>query len=739
MGKIKKIDITNGVFWVEIPNASLRILCGTPPDTVKHLTKAGLIQTVEQNGISFESGPNAILLSDMALQNSAFCNMAEFPALQMLYKQGMLIPNHPGNTGAKPIFIGSEEQVNAQMEYIYRGNYGLVSVEELMATGLSEAEANEQMRMKLKFAFGKIKSTSELFNTVIVGKTKTTIVEGVFVERLANNVFEISYEGQSVVVDLNLSNDQKYKAPYSLGYYRIKREYFAIVQSGQGDGWDINRPSMSSLLMFQGKMYLIDAGPNIEYILEAIGVGIGEIEGIFQTHAHDDHFAGLTTLMRADHKIKYFATPQVRASVEKKISALLGISGDFFSDFFEIVDLKAGEYCEVDGLEVLPIVSPHPVETTIFVFRAMWEGGYKSYGHFADIASFKVLEGMIVEPDESGEYKTPGISKDFFNTVKQNYRIPLNLKKIDIGGGMIHGDSLDFKSDKSDKLILAHTSLELTPQQKEIGSGATFGNVDILIQSQQNYEWRNAHDFLMSYFDVPHSELRPILNGEIVRFNPETILIKEGETKNDIYLILTGNIEMIHPGGAAIVLLSAGAIIGEVSGLTDLPCNRTYRAASYVQALRIAPDLYLNFVRRNDLYDQIQLLTGNRAYLERSWLFGDEISYPVQNRLANAISRNKFDAGFEINLERTAEEKMLYLIQRGSVEISYEGGGILQLSEGDFFGEDGVAFGMTTTAKKAVCTSMATMLSLPYSMAIDIPIVRLKIIETYKKRLLSVC
>lgn len=725
--KIRKVDVTSGVFWVEIPSVSFRLLCGSPPDTVKHLSKAGLIQVIEQDGFRYETGPNAILLSDTALQNSAFCNMAEFPALQMLYKQGMIIPNHPGNTGSKPLIIGSKEQVNAQMEYIYRGNYGLVSVDELMESGLDESEAREQMRMKLKFAFGKIRSTNELFDSLVVDNEPVLIRDDIYIKRTALNVFEISYIDETVLINLNLPDGEKYRAPYSLGHYRIKREYFAVVHSGQGDGWDINRPSMSSVLMFQGKIYLIDAGPNIEYILEAIGIGIGEIYGIFQTHAHDDHFAGLTTLMRADHKIKYFATPQVRHSVEKKLSALLGLNSDFFADFFHVVDLQAGEYFENEGLEILPIVSPHPVETTIFIFRTLWEGGYKSYGHFADIASFKVLENMITD-DESAF----GISKSFFDHIKNSYRVPLDLKKIDIGGGMIHGEAVDFKSDQSNRLILAHTSSSLTPAQKEIGSGASFGTVDVLIHSQQNYEWRNAYDFLMSYFKVDQSELRPILNGEIVKFNPETILIKEGETKNPIYLILTGNIEMIHPGGSSIVLLSAGAMIGEVSGLIDLPCPRTYRASSYVQALRIPPDLYLSFVRRNDLYAQIETLTDNRSYLERSWLFGDEISYPVQNKLAESIKRSKCESGQEISLD-SAEPKLLYLIQRGSFKISYESGAILELSDGDFFGENGLDFG-TANAIKATCTTHSNILILPYKMAIDIPIVRLKIIETYKKR-----
>jgi hemerythrin len=47
------------------------------------------------------------------------------------------------------------------------------------------------------------------------------------------------------------------------------------------------------------------------------------------------------------------------------------------------------------GLEVRPVMSPHPVETTVFNFRVLWEGGYRTYTHLADIASFSVLDAMI--------------------------------------------------------------------------------------------------------------------------------------------------------------------------------------------------------------------------------------------------------------------------------------------------------------------------------------------------------
>jgi hemerythrin len=41
--------------------------------------KRGLIVPEEKNGVFFEPGPNAILLSDISLQQEQFSNLAEFP------------------------------------------------------------------------------------------------------------------------------------------------------------------------------------------------------------------------------------------------------------------------------------------------------------------------------------------------------------------------------------------------------------------------------------------------------------------------------------------------------------------------------------------------------------------------------------------------------------------------------------------------------------------------------------
>ena len=72
MSKIRKIKVTTGVYWVEIPDAGLYILCGCPADSVKHLMKRGIIVSVEDNGITYETGPNAILLFDVQLSHGLF-------------------------------------------------------------------------------------------------------------------------------------------------------------------------------------------------------------------------------------------------------------------------------------------------------------------------------------------------------------------------------------------------------------------------------------------------------------------------------------------------------------------------------------------------------------------------------------------------------------------------------------------------------------------------------------------
>ncbi|MEC8775172.1 MAG: hypothetical protein VXX79_10030, partial [Pseudomonadota bacterium] len=71
------------------------------------------------------------------------------------------------------------EQVKSQMENIYRRNYGLISQDAILEAGVKPERANKLMRMKLKFAFGKILDTEELLDHLFFEEAEVEINNGV--------------------------------------------------------------------------------------------------------------------------------------------------------------------------------------------------------------------------------------------------------------------------------------------------------------------------------------------------------------------------------------------------------------------------------------------------------------------------------------------------------------------------------------------------------------------------------
>ena len=725
MARIEHIQVADGIHWVAIPEADLKILCGCPSDSVKHLMKKGLIVTEKKGDVQYETGPNAILLSDVLIQRGSFGNLAEFPVLQMLYLQGMILPGHPNNTGIRPLLMGAKNQVAAQLRYIRRGNYGLISEEEIIATGVAPESAHQMMRLKLKFAFGKIHPTEDLLDSLVVGNHPTPVRNDVIIQRCGLNIYDISYKDETVTVDLNLPPKSIYTLPYSLGYQHIDRDYFGISHSGDGDGWDMSRPSMASILIYQGRFYLIDAGPNIGLVLQSLGISVNELEGIFHTHAHDDHFAGLSILANSEQRLKYYATPMVRVSVQKKLAALAGVGEDEFHRLFDVHDLVSEQWNKIGSLEVKPVISPHPVETNIFFFRASHDGKIGSYAHLADIVSLDVLEDMVTEDEND-----IGIRREYFNEISQKYLEVVDLKKIDIGGGLIHGNAEDFRHDRSDKIALSHTAKPLTEQQKQIGSRAEFGATDIIISSDQDFTKQLAKKYLKTYFpEAGREQLDVLLANPVTTFEPGAVLVEPYLVTEYVYLVIGGSVEMIHTGVDNI--LSAGALIGELSGLLNENSKETYQAKGYVQALCIPTEQYTDFIRECGLLDRTLELQYLRKLLQNSYLFGEALSYPLQTKLAAVMSQSRFEERYCFPKENQDE---LYMLSFGIVELSVDEKKIAALMEGDVFREEAVLTGDTSIFQARAETEVE-IYRFPTEILANIPIVRWKLFEIYQRRM----
>jgi len=725
---IQKVKVTRGVDWVSIPSADCHILCGCPADVVKHLLRVGLIVKTERDGVVFETGPNCILLSDIPIQNGHFANLAEFPVLQMLYRQGMILPGHPNNQGAKPLLIGSRSQIHAQLEYIYRGNYGLTTSEEILATGIAPVFAEEIYRTKQWFAFGAIKPIEDFVETKILDTEKIEIKNGVFIKRIGLNRFRIESGKAHVSVDLNLSPGEEYVPVYNLGFYRIPREHFGVIHSGEGDGWNVDRPCMSSILVYSGYIYLIDVGPNLLHTLNALGISVSEIRGVFHTHCHDDHFSGLTVLLQADHRIKYFSTALVRHSVSKKLSALMSARGDLLKRYFDVYDLDLDRWNEVEGMRVRPTFSPHPVETVNFTFRVIADGGYREYAHLADISSFEVLKAM-----RRKKRSAPGISERLFRKVQNDYLRPVDVKKIDVGGGLIHGDAAAFAADKSQKILLSHRELELSHKEKEIGSLASFGMLDVLIPSNAEQVARYAKRYLNAYYpSVDFSALRDLINCPIISYNPGEIILRSGEKTRNLILTLTGTTEMIHTRENIYRLLPAGILIGEMNCVDNTPVQETFVTLNYVWAMKIPANMFRDFVERNHLMEEIRRIQKGVVFLRSTWLFGDIAYSPVVTRVARNIQIENHAQNARHFLRNGPR---LYMLSRGRATLNQKGVRLEPIRVRDFCYEDSILDTKRTSIFRLDPEPGAVFYSIPGEILSQIPSVMWKLFETFRRRL----
>ncbi len=719
-----KIPVLPGVWWVEIHEADLRVLCGAPMDSIKHLMRLGLVKKIELDAVVYEIGPNAILLSDVAIQRGRFWNLAEFPVLHMLYRQGMVIPGHPGNNGSKPILTGLSERAEAVLSYIYRGTYGLVTKEEMREAGIHEDQLEELWRLKLKFAPGGIKSPHELVDVKSVDTGKVQLPGNVTLIRDGNNLYTFKYKNQSIQVDMNLPDDKDWSASYTLNNVDEDGGYFSITHIGEGNGWDPDRPCMGSLITYRGKKYLIDAGPGIDYSLEALGIDIAEIQGLFITHAHDDHFAGLTCLLRGDRKVNVFATKPVIATVRFKCAALLEREPEFLDHLVNINYLDEDCWNVIEGLEVRPTMSPHPLETTIMFFRALWEGGYKSYAHLADIISSKVLEGFIA-PD--------GISAEFKDRVFAEYHRMADVKKIDVGRGLIHGFAEDFTDDPSHRLILSHTEGGLSHAEKDIGASVSFGQVDILIPDRAD-RLRDISAALLerTFPGLPREDFNLLLNGKVQVIAPGTPILKKNSIPESLMLIITGTVDALKSKGVPSIRFTAGSLIGEEEFLSHQPAGSTYRSRNHIKALRIPGDLYVHALNKSEMIEKRLGILGNRRFLYSGLFPGYVISCPRLDELAAVIKEKTWKKGKKIKSGRDE----LYILRSGSVSQS-ENYGSETLEQGEWMNLQSVLPFVTAVTQSPATVSWTArnecwVAVLPGKMIREIPILGWTLAE-YRK------
>jgi len=722
MPRIIKQHIVAGVTWIEIEEANLYLCCGCPADTIKHLKKANIIQSLEDDGWEFENGPNAILLSDMMIQNSKLSNLSEFVILHMLYVQGLNVPKHPNYLRYKPLLIGYNNQLQMQLDYVNVGNHGLDSVQDIVNAGLSENAANKIYATKVHYAGGSLKRMDQLVDTMPLEEHGIEIRKGVSLRRIGLNKFQIFYKGESEIIDLNLHDKEQYEAPYELAYSQLQPSRFSVTHTGEGNGWDIHRPCMASVLHHEGKTYLIDAGPNVLNNISKLGIGLSEIEGIFLSHIHDDHFAGITDLLNVEHKLKLFTPKLIKETARRKLNALFDSEIDLLEVAFDYHELQFGQWNEVDGMDVKPSYSPHTVETSIFQFRSKYKSTTRNYLHLADTINFNEFN-VIVD-------NNPDIFKEAdVEYVRDNYLVNVDLKKLDVGGGAIHGHLEDYLDDKSDKLVMAHTDQKIkTDDQRFVN--ARFGATDHLIFDDEfDHQQVKARAYLHKYFDtLPEEAIEELLNKNLVTYAPGR-RIKGEDLAENIYLIISGIVKFTNQIGRE-QWVDSGNFIGHTKKYFLFDYKHQYDSLSYVVCLQFKESYIDEVFDRYKLREEFKRKLNLANNLRESYLVQHTLSGATYYELAGA-SRMAEIPNEEFSNESLNEN--IFIIQEGNVNVLFDDIYSVNISKNQHFG------GLNCLTKyrrkqRFQFSNKVKVVSVPIEKMMQVPTLLWKLIELEEKR-----
>jgi hemerythrin len=588
----------------------------------------------------------------------------------------------------------------------------------MSAAGIPPDDLEELWRLKLKFAGGSIKPPHDLIDVIPVSENDTKISGGLSLRRDGKNRYTFSCGSQVVSVDMNLPKGKDWSASYKLNNLEVNDGYFSVIHIGEGNGWDPEKPCMGSLVSFRGRRYLIDAGGGIDYSLETLGIDISEIRGLFVTHVHDDHFAGLTSLLRGDTRINVYATRPVAATLRFKLADLLERQPDFMDHLVSVHYLEEDRWNDIDGLEVRPTMSPHPLETTIMFFRALWEGGYKSYAHLADIISSSVLR-RFMGPD--------GITEKFFNRVFSEYRRPSDVKKVDVGRGLIHGYAEDFIEDASPRLILSHFEGSLSDAEKEIGANVSFGQVDTLIPARGERLRETAADLLSrSIPGLLKEDYDILLNNEVQSIAPNSTVVKKNTVPESLLLIITGTVDALESASIPHLRYAAGSLVGEHEFLNRQPAVCTYRSRNHIKAMRIPADLYVYALKRAKAVEKRLEVLARRKYLHESRFPGQVVSCPRLDDLAGSMK----EVDWRKSRKVAGGKDELYILISGAVE-EYCSGNSRTLKAGDFMNLSAIlAFTRCQDVPSFKATEESRIAVLPGAMIRETPVLAWTLVES---------
>ncbi len=675
-------SVAPGCYHLEGPSNSA--LLGSPPEILKALLK-------QKKKI-----PHVGILPDLSHKNGVSQMAFEFLGYWFLFiDQGYQL-------GKKFRVLGTRKMCE-QLYDILRITLLGPSRIDMKKWGLGKARIEMLADMAEGMAIrknGEVQPIEDLFEFVHLPDEEGEVWVPIFadsrdylIRRMGNNRYEVSDRGEIHPIDLNFEGEQLPPLVDLTGEVE-KPEAFRLKVLGSYTGFDPEGPTTGMLLWVNGNGLLIDSPAGISKYLKQVGVAKDRLAAIIQTHVHDDHCA-LSELMLSEHAFTLITTREIYECTLLKVAHIIDEPVEVVRSMVKFTEVIPGKTYRMFGAAWEFFYTVHSIPTMGFRVTVPDEKGMPhTLLHSSDLDHFKGMEQLV---------KDGAVSLDHFERMKNLVKGDERLAMIDAGGGLIHGDPSDW-----DAAISHHPQTEflfyhVNPSKVDTakyqvarpGWGKTFLKERHFPQSVYTGVLQT-----LKLFEVRDSSWINVLFslGEVVELPNRYEVVRKGQEGDSFYFILSGTLEVLDPENKKdplLATLESGDFFGEMSIINRSKTNATVVARTPVILFKLAGDLFLEFIEKNDLRESFSSLWKRRPLISSVALFRD--LDPTAKHEISLLAKNQTFAKDEMIVRQGSKTEDFYIISTGRVEIfrKNEHGRVTfstELKAGDFFGEN-VAMG----------------------------------------------
>jgi CRP-like cAMP-binding protein len=684
-------SVAPGCYHLEGPTTSA--LLGSPPEILKALLK-------QKKKI-----PHVGILPDLSHKNGVSQMAFEFLGYWFLFiDQGY-------QQGKKFRVLGTKKMCQRLYDILRITLLG-PGREEMKKWGLSKSRIDTLVNMAEGMAIKKgteVQQIEDLFEFVHLPEEEGEVVVPIFadskdywIKRLGNNRYEISSKGETQTLDLNFEGEQLPPLVDLTGEVE-KPEALRLKVLGCYTGFDPEGPTTGMLLWVNGNGFLVDSPAGISKYLKQVGVAKDRLTAIIQTHVHDDHCA-LSELMLSEHTFTLISTREIYECTVLKVAHIIGESVEMVKLMMKFVEVIPGKTYHMYGATWEFFYTVHSIPTIGFRVTVPDEKGKDhTILHSSDLDHFKGMEQLV----EAG-----AVSQEHYDRMKNLVRGDECLAMIDAGGGPIHGDPANW-----DEAIVKYPGTEflfyhVNPSKVNVqkyqvakpGWSKTFLKERNFSQSVYTGVLKTLKLFEvkdLNWINIIYSQ------GQVVEFPAGQEVVKKGQEGDSFYFILAGTVDVLDPENKkdpVLATLESGDFFGEMSLINKSKTTATVIARTPVILFKLAGDLFLEFVEKNELKESFSSLWKKRPVISSVAIFRD--LDPTAKHEISLLAKSQTFKKDELIVRQGSKTEDFFVISSGKVEIfrKNDHGKVVfstNLKTGDFFGEN-VAMGYSDKRNASV-------------------------------------